>query len=67
MIAKGEYERSVYVAGERYVILIHQRSKTVWVARGEYHGRPIEGTGPTPKAAADAWADAARFSGNWLV
>jgi hypothetical protein len=64
MIARGEYEETVYVAGERCVISIHQRSKTVWLARGDYHGEPIETKGSSSSAAVKAWADAARFRGN---
>jgi hypothetical protein len=64
MVAEGEYERTVNVWGKPYVISIYQRSKAVWVARGDYHGEPIEVKDRSLSAAAKAWAEAARYKGN---
>jgi hypothetical protein len=64
MVAEGEYERKVNVWGKPCVISVYQKSKTVWIARGDYHGEPIEVKGSSLSAATKAWAEAARYRGN---
>ena len=55
------YERTVYVWAIPHVITVHQKSKAVWVAVGDYRGGRIEAKGSSADAAANYWADAARF------
>ena len=64
MVAEGEYERKVNVWGKPYVISVYQKSKTVWIARGDYHGEPIEVKDRSLSAAAKAWAEKARYKSN---
>jgi hypothetical protein len=54
----------VQVWNDRVEIDVHQRSKTVWIASGEYHGKYHEVKRPTPGAAAKGWADAAKYHSN---
>jgi hypothetical protein len=64
MIAEGEHEQKVKVWGKTYVISVYQKSKTVWIARGAYHGESIEAQGRSLSSAAKAWAEKARYKGN---
>ena len=57
------YERTVYVVTIPHVITVYQKSKTVWVAVGDYMGERIEVQGSSANVAAN-WVDAARFRGN---
>jgi len=57
-------EMAVEVWGEPYTIKVHQKSKSVWIAVGEYMGTRIEGKGSSPSAAAKHWAENARSKGN---
>jgi hypothetical protein len=57
-------KQSVIVWGERVEIDVHQKSKTVWIATGEYKGKYHEGKGSSPAAAARWWADAAKYHSN---
>jgi hypothetical protein len=57
-------KKRVLVWGEQVEVDVHQRSKTVWIARGEYKGKHYECKASTPGAAAKAWADAARYHSN---
>lgn len=42
-------------------ITAHQRSKSVWVARGTANGKPRESEGRSASAAFQAWVSAARY------
>lgn len=42
---------------------VHQRSKSVWVASGEYMGHRIEVTGRSRTQAIALWREAARYKG----
>lgn len=55
---------TVSVWGKDYEVSVHQRSKSVWIARGEYMGQPIEVQARTPTAAAALWRDTAQYRGN---
>jgi Zn-finger nucleic acid-binding protein len=57
-------KKRVVVWGEQVEVDVYQRSKTVWIARGEYNGKSYEGKASTPGAAAKAWADAAKYHSN---
>ena len=63
MVTEGEYERKVNVWGKPYVISVYQKSKTRWIARGDYHGEPIEVKGSSLSKATKAWVDAALYKG----
>ena len=57
-------KQRVVVWGEKVEVEVYHRSKTVWIARGDYRGKSYEGKASTPGAAAKAWADAARSHTN---
>jgi hypothetical protein len=54
----------VTVWGETITIAVYQKSKTVWIAVGEYKGKHHEVKRSTPGAAAKGWADAAKYHSN---
>ncbi len=54
----------VRVWDKPYEIKVYQKSKSVWVAVGNYGDRPIETTGSSGSAAAKHWEEAARYWGN---
>lgn len=54
----------VMVWGKQYEISVYKRSKTVWIAVGEYMRERIETKGASPNAAAAHWRDAAQYKGN---
>lgn len=45
-------------------INVHQKSKSVWIARGEYMGKSIESKGASASSDAAHWREAARYAGN---
>lgn len=45
-------------------LTVHQRSKSVWIAYGEYLGKSYEGQGRTANAAAASWKERARYATN---
>ena len=59
-------ERSVAVTvwSDRVTITVYQKSKTVWIAVGEYKGKHHEVKRSTLGAAAKGWADAAKYHSN---
>jgi hypothetical protein len=57
-------ERTVRVHGELRKIIVYQKSKSIWVAVGDYMGKPLEVKDRSASSAEKAWADAARFRGN---
>ena len=58
------WEERVSVNGTPHTITIVHKSKTVWVAIGDYMGERIEAKGSSAKNAAKYWVDAARFRSN---
>lgn len=64
MIAKNPVERTVRVHDELHKITVYQKSPSVWIAVGDYMGKPIEGKGSSARSAETAWTDAARYAGN---
>jgi hypothetical protein len=52
------------VWGKQVEVEVYRRSKTVWIARGEYNGKSYESKASTPGAAAKAWADEAQYQNN---
>ena len=65
---KGERKMAVIITvkvwNEDYEVSVHKKSKAVWIARGEYMGKPIETKGATKGAAALRWREAAHHRGN---
>jgi hypothetical protein len=57
-------KQTVRVWDELQEITVYQKSKTVWVAVGEYKGERIETKASSESAAAKHWEGAARYRGN---
>jgi hypothetical protein len=55
---------TVRVWDKPYEITVYQKSKTVWIAVGDYVGRSVETKRSSASAAAKAWQEAARYWGN---
>jgi len=55
---------TVLVWGTAHTIDVDQRSKTVWLASGEYKGERNESKGSTEYDAASRWREWARSTGN---
>jgi len=55
---------TVLVWNQPYEISVYQKSKTVWIAVGEYMGKHVETKGATQSAAISHWREAARYKGN---
>lgn len=55
---------TVKVRDRPYEVSVHQKSKTVWIAVGEYEGHRIETEGRTESQAIASWREAARYRGN---
>jgi hypothetical protein len=45
-------------------ITVYQKSKSVWIAVGEYMGDRLEAKGQTLSQAANHWRETARYRGN---
>lgn len=57
-------KQTVKVWDQPYEISVRQKSKTVWIAVGEYRGERIESKGRTASQAATSWRETARYKGN---
>jgi hypothetical protein len=57
------FECIVTVWDEQYRVKVYQKSKTVWIAVGEYRGQTIEVKGRTDTQAVARWQDSARYRG----
>lgn len=57
-------KRIVNVWDKPHEITVHQKSKSVWIAVGEYMGERLEVKGKTESQAANNWREAARYKGN---
>ena len=57
------WERVVMVWRRPHTITVYKKSKSVWVASGEYLGKHIEVKGRTLKAAERSWVSAATYRG----
>jgi len=53
-------DRSIIIEGKLCTVVAYQRSKTVWIASGDYLGQRIEMRGSSANSAVKRWADAAR-------
>ena len=56
-------QQRVEVWGKPFVVNVSQRSKSVWVASGEYMGQQIQTTDRSAGSAAKRWQEAARARG----
>lgn len=54
----------VNVWDKPHEISVYQKSKSVWIAVGEYMGDRLEVKGRTESQAANNWREAARYKGN---
>jgi hypothetical protein len=52
------------VWGKPYEVRVRKKSKSVWIATGDYMGEPIEGKAATPGAAVKRWRENAAYRGN---
>lgn len=62
MIIAREITVSVY--GKAFTVKVIQRSKSVWIASGEYLGESYSTQGRTDSDAATAWQRWASYKGN---
>jgi hypothetical protein len=54
-------EHKVQVLGKSYIVAIRRKSKTVWIATGQYMGQAIEARGRNEDLAASAWRSASSY------
>jgi len=52
------------VWGKDCEVTVYQKSKTAWVATGEYMGERIDVTGSSQRTALAQWQEAAKYKGN---
>ncbi len=57
-------EQTVKVWGKPHVVNVYQKSKSVWIAVGEYRGEVVEVRGRSESAAVAQWRRAAEYKGN---
>lgn len=57
-------EHRVKVWGQDVSVTTERRSKTVWIAVGNYMDQRIETKGSSANSALRLWVDAARYRGN---
>lgn len=56
-------EKVVKVWDRDATVSVDRRSKTVWIATGEYMGHRIETKGQSANTALALWRDAAKYKG----
>ena len=57
-------DRTVKVWDKPHAITVYRKSKSVWIAVGEYMGERLEVKGRTESQAMNNWREAARYKGN---
>ena len=55
---------TVIVWGKEVRITVQRSSKSVWIAAGDYMGKPIQVKNATEGAAVKRWREAAEYHGN---
>jgi hypothetical protein len=60
----NQMKQTVRVWDEPHEITVYQKSKSVWVAVGDYMAERVEVKGSSASAAAKHWHEAARYKGN---
>lgn len=58
------YTQTVKVWGQSYEVSVHQQSKSVWTATGEYMGESHSTKDATAGAAIKRWTEWAAYKGN---
>lgn len=58
-----EREHKVDVWGHPQKVTVYQKSKSVWIASGQYLGEHIEVKGRSETQAISSWREAARYRG----
>jgi hypothetical protein len=61
---KGAMTYQVKVWEKNYDVTVHQRSKSVWIAVGDYMGERLETKDSSASTALKRWQEAARYRGN---
>lgn len=61
---QGPFKRTVQVWDKPYEITVYQKSKSVWIAVGEYMGERIETKDRSDSTAVKRWLEAAHYKGN---
>jgi len=59
----AERAHKVTVWNERCSVTVYQKSKSVWIAVGDYTGERIESKGGSAGSALTAWKSAATYRG----
>lgn len=57
-------EHTVKVWDKPHVVAVSRKSKTVWIAVGEYMGATVEVKGTSENAALKRWREAATYRGS---
>ena len=57
-------DHTVRVCDTPYTVTTYQKTKSVWIAVGEYMGETIQTKGRTKGAAVKRWKERAHFKGN---
>jgi hypothetical protein len=57
-------KHTVQVWNHSYEVSVYQKSKTVWIAIGDYEGQQIEGEGRSETQALGSWRESATYKGN---
>ena len=57
-------ERKVTVWGQSVTVSVYQKSKSVWIASGDYLGKDITTQDRTASTALKRWKEAATYAGN---
>ncbi len=57
-------KHTVQVWDRPYEVSVYQKSKSVWVAVGDYEGQRIEGKGRSEAQALGSWRESATYKGN---
>ena len=57
-------ERTVSIWDKPNTVSVYRKSKTVWIAIGDYVGKHIEARDQSESAALARWRNAAEYKGN---
>lgn len=60
----AEREHKVTIWSQSHTVSAYQKSKSVWVAIGDYMGERIETKGSSVNSALTAWKNTATYRGN---
>jgi hypothetical protein len=63
-MADQAYKFGVEVFGKRHEITVRQKSKSVWIASGNYGGQSMQAEGASASSARDHWQEIVRYRGN---